>query len=68
MIVDTNPDKPTATFIDLDGIESDAWDDIVWKPTFFQLTKGTNIFTFTATGGDPEVYATYRLHYAGIVG
>jgi len=66
ILVDTNPDKPSIVFVGSDGSKSDAWDCLVWGSVFFQLKPGENVFTFTALSGDPEVYAEYREHYAGV--
>ena len=66
ILVDTNPDKPSIVFVDGSGNKSDAWASLVWGSEFFQLKRGENVFTFTAASGDPEVYATYREHYAGV--
>ncbi|MCK4500685.1 phage tail family protein [Candidatus Babeliales bacterium] len=66
ILVDTNPDKPSIIFVDSDGNKSDAWENLIWGSTFFQLTRGENLFTFTASSGDPEVYGEYREHFAGV--
>lgn len=66
ILVDTNPDAPSIIFVDSDGNESDAWDLLVWGSNFFQLEHGSNAFSFSATSGDPEVYVSYREHFAGV--
>jgi len=66
ILVDTNPDAPSIVYVDSDGNQSDAWDCLVWGSTFFQLENGSNAFSFSASGGDPEVYVTYREHFAGV--
>lgn len=66
ILVDTNPDAPSIVFIDSNGAVSDAWNSRVEGSTFFQLEHGTNIFSFNASAGDPEVYAEYKEHFSGV--
>jgi hypothetical protein len=66
ILVDTNPDAPSIIFTDSEGNESDAWDALIWGSVFFQLKHGSNTFIFSASSGDPEVYVTYREHFAGV--
>lgn len=66
MLIDTNPDAPSVTFADEYGNESDAWDSLVFGSKFFQLNRGLNVFSFTADSGSPELYMTYKNHYAGV--
>jgi|GEM_PF-4590577 len=73
ILVDTNPDAPSITFVDEYGTEFDEWESLEFGSTFFQLyidkyesERGLNVFKFTASNGDPEVYLNYREHYAGV--
>lgn len=64
ILISTNPDAPSITFINTSGESSDAWEYLVWGSTFFQLEKGTNNITFSADTGSPTLKLTYREHFA----
>ena len=64
ILVDTNPNAPSITHIDLVGEETDIWEDLVYGSTFFQLHRGDNIFLFSSATGASEVYLTSNEHYA----
>ena len=67
LIINTNPKKLSVTLIDVDGIESDAWSTLYGTNNkYLQLHKGENVFQFSASSGDPELYLTFAERYCGV--
>jgi len=67
LMINTNKKKLSVTLIDVDGSESDAWDYLRGtKNTYLKLHAGENVFGFSATSGNPELYLTFAERYSGV--